>query len=252
MTETYERPCDLCGKISHSHADDYECKYCSIDHNECCYDKELDCCKECAEKIQKMYVPTELCNLAIKYGTDKWNFHHYTPHYHEMFKDRRNKVQKVLEIGIGDPASMADPSGKPYQPGASLRMWREYFPFAFIFALDNNPNILIAETRIISFLCDQGNEEWLKRILPELGTGFDLIVDDGSHVPEHQVNTAKLLVPLLAPHGIYVIEDVWEYPSQVGWSKEPFGLKLEDIPYKAEFIHCTPGNCDDRLVVIRA
>jgi len=195
---------------------------------------------------------TELCELATTFGTDKCNFHHYTPHYHEMFKDRREQVKKVLEIGIGDPASMADPSGKPYRAGASLRMWEKFFCNSEIFALDNNPNLLINEGRIHSFYCDQGDTAQLLDIEGKIGRDFDLIVDDGSHVPEHQVNTAKLLVPLLAPHGIYVIEDVWEYPSQVGWSKEPFGLKLEDIPYKAEFIHCTPGNCDDRLVVIRA
>jgi len=198
---------------------------------------------------------TELCELATTFGTDKCNFHHYTPHYHEMFKDRRNEVRKVLEIGIGDPASMADPSGKPYQPGASLRMWRDYFPNATILGLDNNRSLLFYEERIWTRYADQGDENSIRTAILSLSGwtfGFDLIVDDGSHVPEHQVNTAKLLVPLLAPHGIYVIEDVWEYPSQVGWSKEPFGLKLEDIPYKAEFIHCTPGNCDDRLVVIRA
>lgn len=194
---------------------------------------------------------TTLCELATKYGTDKCNWHHYTPHYHEMFKERRYQVRKVLEIGIGD-SSMKNPSGEPYQPGASLRMWESYFPCAQIFALDNNASVLFSAGRIRSFLCDQGNEQWLRDIPGVIGGDFDLIVDDGSHVPEHQVNTAKILVPLLAPNGIYVIEDVWPYPSQVGWSKEPFGLKLEDIPYPAEFIHATEGNCDDHLVVIHA
>lgn len=194
---------------------------------------------------------TELCELATRFGTDKCNWHHYTPHYHELFKDRRDTVRRVLEIGIGDPSSMADPSGKPYQPGASLRMWQEYFPNAHIYALDNNPNLLINTDRIHSFVCDQGDEPRMRQMAEVLGKDFDLIVDDGSHVPEHQVATAKILVPLLAPNGVYVIEDVWQYPSQVGWSKEPFGVKLEDIPFKAEFIHCTPGNTDDRLIVIR-
>lgn len=194
---------------------------------------------------------TLLCELATKYGTDKWNWHTYTPHYYEMFKDRRYDVQKVLEIGIGD-SSMKNPSGEPYQPGASMRMWSDFFPYASIYALDNNRSVLINEGPFHSFWCDQGNEQSMRDVLPQLGTGFDLIVDDGSHVPEHQVGTAKILVPLLAPHGIYIIEDVWPYPSQVGWCDGPFGLKLEDIPFKAEFIHATEGNCDDHLVVIHA
>src|SRR5262249_3894322 len=42
---------------------------------------------------------TELCDLCVKYGTDKvtWG---YTPHYFERFADKRDKVRRVLEIGI--------------------------------------------------------------------------------------------------------------------------------------------------------
>lgn len=195
---------------------------------------------------------TLLCELATKYGTDKCNWHHYTQHYHEMFKDRRDKVKTVLEIGIGDSA-MKNPSGEPYEPGASLRMWRDYFPNAIIFGLDNNMSVLVGEERIVSSYCDQGDTGQLWNIRTKMGKGFDLIVDDGSHVPEHQSNTARILVPILGPEGIYVIEDVWPYPSQVGWSKEPFGLKLEDIPYPAKLIQCGDNpNSDDHLVVIHA
>jgi len=199
---------------------------------------------------EKVFMPvTELCELAIKHGTDKWPHHHYTPHYHEMFKDRRREVKKVLEIGIGDD-SMKN-TIPDYKPGASLRMWSEYFENAEIIGLDNNPNLLINKGRIRSFLCDQGDAVQLQGVYC-ITTGFDLIVDDGCHVPEVQVLSAKMLVPLLAPGGIYVIEDVWPYPCEVGWSKEPFGLKLSDIPFPAEIIQCAENpNSDDHLVVIR-
>jgi hypothetical protein len=194
---------------------------------------------------------TELCELAIKHGTDKWPHHHYTPHYHEMFKDRRDTVKKVLEIGIGDD-SMKN-TIPDYQPGASLRMWREYFPNAEIYGLDNNPNTLIKESRIWSFQCDQGDPVQLDGVQVTIGRDFDLIVDDGCHVPEVQALTARILVPLLAPKGVYVIEDVWPYPSEVGWSKEPFGLKLSEIPYPSSLIQCGDNpNSDDHLVVIHA
>jgi hypothetical protein len=199
---------------------------------------------------EKWRPETELCELATKHGTDKWNWHHYTPHYHRLLNDRRSAVKKVLEIGIGDPSSMADPTGKPYIPGASLRMWEEYFPNAELYALDNNRSLLINQGRTHSFWCDQGDEASLRNVMSQLGNDFDLIVDDGSHVPQHQVLTAKMLAPLLASNGMYVIEDVWLYPSQVGWSKEPFGLVLSEIPYKTEVIG--EGNNDDRLVVIKA
>ena len=193
---------------------------------------------------------TELCELATKHGTDKYNWHKYTPVYHRLLKDRRNDVRKVLEIGIGDPSSMSDPTGKPYVPGASLRMWQEYFPNAGIYSLDNNARLLINEGRIRSFWCDQGRWECLNNAIGKLGYEFDLIVDDGSHVPEHQVLTANVYNQLLAPQGLYIIEDVWLYPSTVGWSKEPFGTKLEDLPAGAEVIY-GEGNTDDRLILIR-
>lgn len=47
------RVCDLCKvQFSSTATDDYECKFCSVDHNGCCYDKEYDCCVACAEKIK--------------------------------------------------------------------------------------------------------------------------------------------------------------------------------------------------------
>jgi demethylmacrocin O-methyltransferase len=194
---------------------------------------------------------SELCELAIKYGTDKWPWHHYTPHYHELLKDRREQVKKVLEIGIGDVPGMSNTIPN-YLPGASLRMWAEYFPNAEIYAIDNMANLLINDGRIHSFFADQGDERSMRRVLPELGSDFDLIVDDGSHVPEHQVSSAKMLVPFLAPNGFYIIEDVWPYPSTVGWSAEPFGTKLSDIPYPAKLIQCGDNpNSDDHLVVIK-
>lgn len=186
----------------------------------------------------------------MKHGTDKYPFHNYTSHYHELFKHRRNGVRKVLEIGIGDD-SMKNTIPN-YVPGASLRMWAEWFPNAEIYGLDINPNSLVNTERIHSFQCDQSDPLQLQGFIATVGGDFDLIVDDGCHVPEVQASTAKILVPLLAPQGVYVIEDVWPYPCEVGWSKEPFGLKMTDIPYPVLLIQCGENpNSDDHLVVIR-
>jgi Methyltransferase domain len=146
---------------------------------------------------------TPLCQLARKYGTDKGGrhlqagdtAHNYTPFYHEILKDRRNDVTAVLEIGVGH--------------GCSLRMWKEYFPKAMIFGIDSNPECLFKEDRILTFCGDQYSASDLYRSLkPTRAITFDLIVDDGSHEPAHQIFTAKILLPYLAPDGIYVIEDI--------------------------------------------
>ena len=42
--------CELCGKMS---TGDYECKFCSEDFRDCCYDEEWDCCKKCADELRK-------------------------------------------------------------------------------------------------------------------------------------------------------------------------------------------------------
>lgn len=183
---------------------------------------------------------TELCELAKKWGTDKLN-HDYTPYYHELFKDRRQTTKKVLEIGIGN----ADDMGPEYHTtGASLFMWEEYFPNADIYALDIDPATLINKGRIHSFQCNQAGEASLKRAATLVGNDFDLIVDDGSHVPRHQNMTARIFVPLLASDGIYIIEDVWWAPG-TQFGPDEFQFKYEQKVFNGRTIG------DDRLIVIR-
>src|SRR5882724_5674198 len=112
---------------------------------------------------------TPLCELAIKHDTDKAprTGHAYTPYYHELFKNHRDSFRKVMEIGI--------------DRGASLRMWRDYFPNAHIYALDCDPYKLINEDRIHSIICNQGDQLHLMVVKQWAGREFDLILDDGSH-----------------------------------------------------------------------
>lgn len=141
---------------------------------------------------------TELCQLATKYGTDKAGW--YTPVYDLLLSGRRQQVKKVLEIGIGTVEAMKHVPN--YQPGASLRMWREYFPNAAVYGADIVPSDLVGAIQL-----DQGCEFALAHVGAEDGP-FDLIVDDGSHQPHHQILSAKTLVPFLTEDGLYIIEDV--------------------------------------------
>lgn len=146
---------------------------------------------------------TPLCELAKKYGTDKGGdhlqagdtCHNYTPAYHQMFKNRREQVRWVLEIGIAH--------------GCSLRMWRDYFPQAQIVGIDSNKECLFVEGRIQCYTADQYNElDLLTTVYAVQQPKFDLIVDDGSHEPAHQIFSAQVLLPYLAHDGVYVIEDI--------------------------------------------
>jgi demethylmacrocin O-methyltransferase len=60
--------------------------------------------------------------------------------------------------------------------------------------------------RVKVFHGSQGDNVFLQRVAHESGM-FDIIVDDGSHINEHQIETFKVLFPFLKDDGIYVIED---------------------------------------------
>jgi hypothetical protein len=169
----------------------------------------------------------KLQEIGLKYGTDKAGGP-LILFYEKLFADHSpERVRKVLEIGIGHPGCM----GEGYKPGASLRMWEEYFPNADIFALDVMPEILINEGRIHSFLCDQGSPESLAGVIPHLGNGFDFIEDDGSHQYEHQILTANMLIPLLAPGGIYAIEDIHLDKREIVQAGVLFKSEIHEIIY---------------------
>ena len=70
-----------------------------------------------------------LNKLAKIYGTDKGIGHFYTAHYATHLERFRNKKINLLEIVVGG-------YDNPRSVGQSLRMWKKYFPFASIFAID--------------------------------------------------------------------------------------------------------------------
>lgn len=146
---------------------------------------------------------TDLCKLAAKYGTDKT---HYTPVYDLLLRSRRTAKLNVLEIGIGTPEAMKHVPG--YKPGASLRMWRDYFPYSEIYGVDKDEAVLFQESRIHTSKADQSNAAQLEAVIKSIGVSLDLIVDDGSHNPTHQALGVTTLLPYLAKGGLYIVEDV--------------------------------------------
>jgi hypothetical protein len=150
---------------------------------------------------------TPLCELAFKYKTDKCIQirHDYTPIYYNFLKERRLSVKKVFEMGIGFKETMAIPG---YVVGASLRMWRDFFPNATIYGADIDPRGMFKDDRIETFLCDQSNEESLRSVIEKTGVDIDVFIDDGSHRIAHQILTIQTLMPLFKKDIFYAIEDV--------------------------------------------
>ena len=152
---------------------------------------------------------SELCSLAEKYGSDKAPSiqHTYTPYYYELFSPIRNNVKKVLEIGIGNARYRN--KIKDFNPvlGASLKMWRDFFPNAQVYGIDIDPDTMFKDERIETFVCDQSDPEALKELIKKIGD-VDIVIDDGSHHPIHQIVSCQTLMPLLKKEAIYIIEDV--------------------------------------------
>lgn len=147
-----------------------------------------------------LFFGRNLTNLAQIYNTDKWGTHFYTPHYQRHFSKFKYKPIRLLEIGVGG-------YDDPEIGGESLRMWKRYFPFGRIYALDIYDKSLQEESRIKIFRGSQVDKAFLKHVLNEIKYPLDIIIDDGSHINEHVVNTFIHLFPQLKNGGIYVIED---------------------------------------------
>ena len=123
-------------------------------------------------------------------------------------------VLRVLEIGIGtNDESAASSMGKAGIPGASLRMWAEFFPSASIFGADIDPKSHIFSDRITSLHLDSTNQASLHKlfdslIVDEASLPFDLVIDDGLHTPESNLRVLNTLFPLVRVGGFYVVEDI--------------------------------------------
>lgn len=152
-----------------------------------------------AEARRRRLQAMNLTELAQEFRTDKWGRHFYTPHYERHLKHLRGEKFTLLEIGIGGYA-------REGQGGRSLRMWKHFFPRAQIVGLDIEDKSFVEAPRIKAYMGSQTDLEVLERIIAENGRP-QVVIDDGSHRPEHIRETFRLLFPLLADDGIYCIED---------------------------------------------
>ena len=190
------------------------------------------------EKLVRSYILVfrkmdELTKLAIKYKTDKWGKHSYTPFYNDFFKHKRESVKSVLEIGAGE--------------GLGLRMFRDYFPNAMIYGAEIEKDRLFKEDRIEVLKCDQSEPKELKALIKKIGGDIDLIIDDGSHVTFDQLSTCITLLPLLTSDFIYVIEDVADDKLIDLLGKD---IKLGKEEFLADEVRFGE-RYDDRLIIVR-
>jgi len=164
---------------------------------------------------------SELSRLCDFYGSDKgesnsednpypWPSHTYADFYAMLFGHCRQSVKNVLECGVGtNNPDLASSMGVNGKPGASLRVWRDYFPNANIVGIDIDEDILFKEERIKTFLVDQTSPSSIQKFWNSVGVeNFDLILDDGLHAFHAGLCLFENSFEHLAANGVYIIEDV--------------------------------------------
>jgi hypothetical protein len=159
-------------------------------------------------------------DLCGKYGSDKggsganrpydWAPHTYADYYARLFLFSRHNIRKVFECGLGtNDTSVPSNMGSNGRPGASLRVWRDFFPNAIVYGADIDKQILFQEERIKTFYVDQTNPASVEAMWNHVDEAdFDLIVDDGLHTLEAGICFFENSISKLSSSGIYVIEDV--------------------------------------------
>lgn len=153
-----------------------------------------------------------LGDLFTRYGTDKgiWG---YTPYYAALIGPARFHVRRVLEVGICGHRDIPN-----NVVGASLFVWRDFFPNATIYGVDVDSQFIFNDQdRIKTALVDAYDTSALHAALAawcfdEQGDGqFDMIVDDAVHDPGPQIQLMNQLGGWLIPGGHYFMEDVGPY-----------------------------------------
>ena len=206
----------------------------------------------------------ELALLCDKYGSDKgsvyfeqskslhaypWFPHTYTDIYEVLFGNIRYKVKNIFECGIGtnnqDVKSNMSKNGKP---GASLRVWQDYFVNATIWVADIDKGCLFNEDRIKTGFIDQTSAQLIKVFFESTNVNkFDVMIDDGLHNTYAALTLFQNSIDYLSDDGIYVIEDLSVDAIQI--IRDELSKKSE---YTVSYIIMDNSQIfDNNLIIIR-
>jgi hypothetical protein len=150
-------------------------------------------------------------------NSDKFYWHRYLDAYLPAFR-RLGDVSLVVEFGV--------------LRGDSVAWLAECFPAASVVGVDILPTQpeWPASPRIAYRQADQGDRRAIGALLDALPGRPDLIVEDGSHAPRHQVNCLVEGFSRLRPGGLYVLEDIGtshpSHPTRAGEPPAPTALHV--------------------------
>jgi len=140
-----------------------------------------------------------LTDIGLKHQTDKATHHGYTRIYEQYLHHLRDQPITLLELGWGGHED-------PESGGASVAMWREYFPNATVIGVDVEPKVNHLDG-VDFHQGSQADPGFLQGLHDRYGD-FDVIIDDASHLSSLTIRSWELLYPRLKPGGLYFVEDV--------------------------------------------
>ncbi len=128
-------------------------------------------------------------------GRGIWKWDHYFEIYDRYLAKFRHSEAVMVEIGI--------------YSGGSLLMWQNYFGEKIkIIGVDIEQACKAYEGgQIFIEIGDQGDLQFWEKFKTK-HTNCDIVIDDGGHKPNQQINTFISLFDTLNPGGVYICEDV--------------------------------------------
>ena len=193
---------------------------------------------EPSEKIfSKLIVDTShynslLCKSGANYGTNKSPLNiighrsGYTPYYDLLFRHLKNEKINFAEIGI--------------ENNASTKMWRKYFSKAKIYGFEFE-DIKIKKAKkhklknTVYHKIDVSNQNNIHKAFSKINKKFDIIIDDSTHIFDHQINVIKKVHPFIKKNGILIIEDI--YKNRKENLEENYYKKIKNLNYIFEKIY---------------
>ena len=122
--------------------------------------------------------------------------HHYLEFYDMLFGPRRETAKHVVDIGI--------------YHGGSTKLFHDYFPMARITGIDVKlyPQAVAFCKGLERISLVQASSTDPAAMAQALQPPPDIVVDDGSHKYPDQLATLQTVYPLVAPGGLYCVEDL--------------------------------------------
>lgn len=170
-------------------------------------------------------------SIELSWGKDypQHSCMHYTKTYEKYMENKRNDNISMLEIGVCDKRF----------PYASIKMWMSYFKNIDFYAVDNFwghkigdkiNDIKTLNNQGVNFIyADQGSFEDWDELNNEFPNKFDLIVEDGSHWPNHMMVSLWKSIGIIKSGGYYFMEDIQNPLKSRGWFKYDNSLIAEEL-----------------------